>query len=53
MMKVRTIDERIEANNKLGEVLAEQEKLMLANADALILAAELQLKKNNNDAKLK
>ena len=47
---LRTIDERIEANNKLGEVLAEQEKLMLANADALILAAELQLKKNNNDA---
>ena len=47
---LRTIDERIEANNKLGEVLKEQEKLMLANADALILAAELQLKKNNNDA---
>tara|TARA_R100001463_G_scaffold135592_1_gene199129 strand:- start:3 stop:1568 length:1566 start_codon:yes stop_codon:yes gene_type:complete len=47
---LKTIDERIEANNKLGEVLKEQEKLMLANADALILAAELQLKKNNNDA---
>jgi hypothetical protein len=47
---LRTIDERIEANNRLGEVLKEQEKLMLANADALILAAELQLKKNNNDA---
>ena len=47
---LRTIDERIEANNKLGEVLKEQEKLMLANADALIRAAQLQVDKNNNDA---
>lgn len=47
---LKTIDERIEANNKLGEVLKEQEKLMLANADALILAAQLQVDKNNSDA---
>jgi len=47
---LRSIDERIEANNKLGEVLKEQEKLMLANADALIRAAQLQVDKNNNDA---
>jgi Mg2+ and Co2+ transporter CorA len=44
-----TIEERIEANRKLGEVLAEQEKLMLANADALIYAAEIEFNKNKND----
>jgi len=45
-----TIDQRIEANNKLGEVLKEQEKLMIANADALIRAAQLQVNKNDSDA---
>lgn len=45
-----TIDERIEANNKLGEVLKEQERLMLANADAVIAAAQAQFDKNNSDA---
>ena len=44
-----TIDERIEANTKLGEVLAEQETLMLANADALIYSAQLEYDKNKND----
>jgi len=44
-----TIDERIEANNKLAEVLNEQERLMLANADAVIAAAQAQFDKNAND----
>jgi len=38
-----TIEERIEANNRLGAVLEEQEKLMLANADAQIEAAKAEL----------
>jgi len=45
----KTIDERIEANNKLAEVLNEQERLMLANADAVIAAAQAQFDKNGND----
>jgi hypothetical protein len=45
----KTIEERIAANNKLAEVLDEQEKLMLANADAVIAAAQAQFDKNGND----
>lgn len=45
----KTISERIEANNKLAEVLNEQERLMLANADAVIAAAQAQFDKNGND----
>ena len=45
-----TIEERIKANDELKEVLEEQEKLMLANADAILKAAEEQFKKNDNDA---
>ena len=45
----KTIDERIEANNKLAAVLDEQERLMLANADAVIAAAQAQYDKNAND----
>jgi hypothetical protein len=44
----KTIDERIEANNKLAAVLDEQERLMLANADALIASAQAQYDKNKN-----
>ena len=44
----KTIEERIEANNKLAAVLDEQERLMLANADALIAAAQAQYDKNKN-----
>lgn len=44
----KTIEERIEANNKLAAVLDEQERLMLANADALIAAAQAQFDKNAN-----
>ena len=43
-----TIDERIIANNELKEVLEEQEKLMLANVDAQIAAAQAQVDINNN-----
>lgn len=42
----RTIDERIEANNKLAEVLKEQERLMIANADVLLASAQAQYNKN-------
>ena len=45
----RTIEERIAANQRLGELLAEQEKLMLANADAVVLAAQAQFDKLKND----
>jgi hypothetical protein len=45
----KTIEERIEANKKLAEVLNEQERLMLANADAVIAAAQAQFEKNKND----
>ena len=43
--ETKTIAERIEANNKLAEVLNEQERLMLANADAVIAAAQAQFEK--------
>ena len=45
----KTIAERIAANNKLAKVLDEQEKLMLANADAVIASAQAQYNKNQND----
>ena len=44
----KTIEERIAANNKLGEVLEEQEKLMLANVELQIKAAQAQFDKNAN-----
>ena len=47
--ETKTIAERIEANNKLKDVLDEQERLMLANADAVIAAAQAQFDKNQND----
>lgn len=45
---MRLIEDRIEANNKLAEVLNEQEKLMLRNADIAIQAAQNQVALNNN-----
>jgi len=45
----KTIEERIAANERLGELLAEQEKLMLANADASVKAAQAQFNKLEND----
>lgn len=41
-----SIEERREANNKLLEVLAEQEKAMLSQADAQIRSAQAELDKN-------
>lgn len=46
--ETKTIDERIAANNKLGEVLEEQEQLMLSNVDLQIKAAQAQVNKNAN-----
>jgi hypothetical protein len=43
-----SLEVRIEANNKLGEILEEQQKLMLENADLILKAAENDLQKNNN-----
>lgn len=42
------IEDRIAANEELGRVLAEQERLMLANVDAIIAAANAQYQKNKN-----
>ena len=44
-----TIEERVAANNKLKEVLDEQKKLMLENANAILAAAQAQFDKNSND----
>jgi hypothetical protein len=46
--ETKTISERIEANNKLGEVLEEQQKLMLENVDITIRAAQAEYNKNQN-----
>lgn len=45
----KTIAERIKANEDLAKVLDKQEELMLANADAVIAAAQAQFDKNAND----
>ena len=42
------IEERITANNKLGEVLAKQETAMLAQASLQVAAAQAQVNKNKN-----
>ena len=44
----KTFEERIAANNKLGEVLKEQEEEMLKLVDIQIEAARLDVEKNNN-----
>ena len=44
-----TIAERKKANDELNAVLDEQEKAMLANANAILAAAQSQFKKNGND----
>lgn len=46
--EAKTIEERIAANNKLGEILDEQEKSMLELADLQLAAAEAQFDKNGN-----
>jgi hypothetical protein len=44
----KTIEERIAANEKLAEVLEEQQKLMLENVDTTIAAAQAEYDKNQN-----
>ena len=43
-----TLEERIKANNDLNKVLDEQEKAMLANANAILASAQAQFSKNNS-----
>lgn len=43
-----SIDDRIKANDELGEVLEKQEKAMLKQADAQIASAKADVDKNNN-----
>jgi hypothetical protein len=43
-----SIEERIAANERLGEVLEEQQKLMLENVDITIASAQAQYDKNKN-----
>ena len=46
--ETKTIEERIAANNKLGEILDEQSEKMLENVDLQIKAAQLEFNKNQN-----
>jgi len=45
----KTIDERIKANNKLKEILEEQKTAMLENANSILVAAQAQYNKNQNE----
>ena len=49
----KSIDERIEANRKLGEILEEQEAEMLKNVELRVKAAERELAKNQDNVELK
>jgi len=44
----KTIEERIAANNRLGEILDEQSEKMLENVDITIKAAQAEFDKNQN-----
>lgn len=44
----KTIEERIQANNKLGEILKQQEKAQLSLANAIVASAQAELSLNNN-----
>ena len=44
-----TIEDRKKANDELSAVLDEQEKAMMANANAILAAAQAQFNKNGND----
>lgn len=46
--ETKTIEERIAANNRLGEILDEQSEKMLQNVDLQIKAAQLEFNKNQN-----
>ena len=46
--ETKTIEERIAANNRLGEILDEQSEKMLENVDITIKAAQAEYDKNQN-----
>ena len=46
----RSFEERIAANDELNNILNEQERLMIANADILVKAAQAQFDLTKNDA---
>ena len=46
--ETKTIEERIAANNRLGEILDEQAEKMLENVDITIKAAQAEYNKNQN-----
>ena len=46
--ETKTIEERIAANNRLGEILDEQAEKMLENVDITIRAAQAEYNKNQN-----
>ena len=47
-----TLADRIAANEKLGETLKEQEKAMLANADLMVAAAQMEADANKDNVEL-
>jgi len=48
----KSFEERIKANEELGKLLDEQEKTMMANANARVLQAEAELAKNKENIDL-
>jgi len=48
----KSFEERIKANQELGKLLDEQEKAMMANANARVLQAEAELAKNKDNIDL-
>jgi hypothetical protein len=46
----RSFEDRIEASNNLNDILTEQKRLMIANADILVKAAQAQFDLTGNDA---
>jgi len=48
----KSFEERIAANNELGKLLDEQEKTMMANADARVKQAAAELAKNKDNVDL-
>lgn len=47
--ETRPMEDRIAANEKLGELLLEQEKLMISNVDNILKASTAQYEKNASD----
>ena len=47
-----TLADRIEANEKLGQTLEDQQKAMLANADLMVAAAQMEADANKDNVEL-